>query len=207
MDHGKRENKLRPPPFEIDNHPTLRNTRPSHLGDVEVEVELNVVDDGFSFPSRTGEDPIQPRPTMWSNMHASPRVKGKRWPSNVSTWWMLWWMGWMMWTAAERASFTNSAYENTVQARIVGGRPVEPQDKYPWMVLLGCAPPRQPTGITLYCGGTLIAPMHVLSAAHCNPQRVGCDPASATVVFRCANQSENKPTAQDAPASPKQHEC
>lgn len=200
MDHGKRENKLRPRSYVINIHPTLRNTRPSHLGDVDV----NAAVDGCSFPSRTGEDSIQARQMMRSNMHASPRMKGKRWSSNITTWWMLWWLGWTMWTAAETMTPINSTVQETVQARIVGGRPVQPQDKYPWMVLLGCAPPRQPTRISLYCGGTLIAPMHVLSAAHCNPQRVGCDPASATVVFRYANQRDHKPTAHYVPASPKQ---
>lgn len=45
--------------------------------------------------------------------------------------------------------------------RVVGGTEVNPPFKYPWMAALA-------QGNSLLCGGTLIAPSYILTAAHCS---------------------------------------
>lgn len=67
---------------------------------------------------------------------------------------------------------------------IVGGDPVDPPDKFPWMVALACLNDAG-NRMTIWCGGSLIAPNFVLSAAHCDPGKVSeCSPNAVFVIFR-----------------------
>ena len=49
--------------------------------------------------------------------------------------------------------------------RIIGGSPVSPIDKYPWLVSVGVT--RGPNRHFFICGGTLVASKYVITAAHC----------------------------------------
>lgn len=69
----------------------------------------------------------------------------------------------MAWNATVHGTF----FPGGVQPRIVGGQPVVPPDKYPWMVLLGC---QTQYSILSFCGGTIVSQDYVLSAAHCDPR-------------------------------------
>lgn len=55
------------------------------------------------------------------------------------------------------------AARRAVSPRIVGGQEASP-GAYPWMVAIGYS---TGSGIFNYCGGTLVDPTHVLTAAHC----------------------------------------
>ena len=62
------------------------------------------------------------------------------------------------------AGMLNALTASRITPRIVGGRPA-PQNKYPWMAALyyhGCSP-----SVCQFCGGALVRPNWVLTAAHC----------------------------------------
>lgn len=64
-----------------------------------------------------------------------------------------------------QVSFLNVGRRLSYQERIVGGMPVKDKNLYPWMtslVLRGIPPHRGH-----FCGGSLVAPGWVLTAAHC----------------------------------------
>lgn len=79
---------------------------------------------------------------------------------------------------------TPAKLERIVLPTIVGGDPVDPPDKYPWMVALACLDEDQ-QNMFVWCGGSLIAPNFVLSAAHCHPESISeCDLSTFFVIFR-----------------------
>lgn len=67
--------------------------------------------------------------------------------------------------ASEDQAAINDFWEKST--RIVGGDPVEDPSKYPWMVSLNSNYAYPDIYQGHFCGGTLIAPEWVLSAAHC----------------------------------------
>lgn len=59
-----------------------------------------------------------------------------------------------------------SAYSHRYYMRIVGGRPVV-AGEWPWQVALQQKDPYSGKGLGQHCGGTLIHPSWILTAAHC----------------------------------------
>mmetsp|Transcript_9715 Transcript_9715/g.58936 ORF Transcript_9715/g.58936 Transcript_9715/m.58936 type:complete len:147 (+) Transcript_9715:1093-1533(+) len=65
---------------------------------------------------------------------------------------------------------------------IVGGSPVNPPDKYPWIVYVGCV---FKDTTQLLCPGTLISNEHILSAGQCNPSMFyHCSLSQIMIIFR-----------------------
>jgi secreted trypsin-like serine protease len=84
-------------------------------------------------------------------------------------------------------SFLNVARRANFTPRIVGGDAVKTKDTYPWMVALvnrGFRPARGQ-----FCGGSLIAPQWVITAAHCP---YGNDPEDFDVVLGLIDLYEEK---------------
>lgn len=65
---------------------------------------------------------------------------------------------------------------------IIGGSPVSPPDKYPWIVYVSCV---FEDTTELLCPGTLISNEHILSAGQCNPiMFYQCSLSQIMVIFR-----------------------
>ncbi len=75
--------------------------------------------------------------------------------------------------------------------RIVGGTPVDDSAKYPWMVAL-VASGSQDFNRNQFCGGTLIHPEWVLTAAHCLKDENGnsISPSSVDVLLGTADLAQ-----------------
>ena len=61
----------------------------------------------------------------------------------------------------------NQETRSSRKFRIIGGKPVEDKNKYPWMAALIYSDYEPIDG--QFCGGSLIAPNYILTAAHCRP--------------------------------------
>ena len=85
--------------------------------------------------------------------------------------------------AALGASTAPAANGGEPDPRIINGRPA-PEGAYPWMVALVKA--KEPAERGQFCGGSLIGPRIVLSAAHCftpNPELPTANPADVDAVI------------------------
>lgn len=83
------------------------------------------------------------------------------------------------------ATATTADAESNARARIINGKPVA-EGKYPWMVALLRAETRSNVDAQ-YCGGTVIAPLWILTAAHCVTSR---SPEQINVGYGSVNLDE-----------------
>jgi len=89
--------------------------------------------------------------------------------------------------------------EHKVQPRIVGGAPVASIAETPWQVLLFIAPPDALTG--RLCGGSIIAPTRIATAAHCVVDDDGeVVPADWVTVYAGSTRIESFTERQSAAA-------
>lgn len=87
--------------------------------------------------------------------------------------------------AQERQRFTCTTPDNRIEQRIVGGEDAQPGD-WPWQVALEAH--LKDGSFRLFCGGSLISPQWVLTAAHCAFDRAGVRlPLEPLVVMHGSN--------------------
>ncbi len=73
----------------------------------------------------------------------------------------------------------------------MGGTPIDISD-YPWLIVI-----RHNTSLSHTCGGSLIAPQWVISAAHCFSRNTAPDNYVASLLVK--NITANEPAVEDIP--------